>query len=468
MGETAKLALELTLAGASAVAGALRSTVDAVGGIGSALGRANESFFFLVNNAKTLGAAGAALGRSIVEPNIKYDSQREMVSFLLKSAPAAEAKLQELLRAANMSGFRTDEMVNLYVNLQRISRGALTSAKDMELWGRAAKLTGQDAGATGQLLGQVWAALESGADVGRVLRQLLNFGLISPQVASQLDKMGSSGAKAATMWGAIRSAIESSTGGVAGASETWTDITNELKNFWEEAKRLTGQGLFYALKSDLGDLRTDVQGLFESGRVQKWGENIGKEIEGFYEKLKKLPGGNIFDQLTAGADSGSLVKTLAIILETSAKNFGIGLYNAVGENLPKAIDRITKDHPILRWLAGVEKPITSANLNVIDGSMAASIAKHPFMPLPMVDLKAALEAAKAGAFTPGYVKPEPSAAAVVAAVAAMQPTYKAGDIARPELASDLRALVSELSAAREAAGGLAANLREAKEQAAVF
>ncbi len=424
MSTTAKLALELTMTGVSAVSGAVHGIVGGVKGMGAAISEANAQFFYMVNNAKSLIAMGKSLGEAIIAPNVKYDEQREMIEFLLKSAPAARAKIGEMFKAASGAGFKKDELVGMYINLERISHGALTSKDDMELWARAAKLTGQDAASMGQTLSELWAAFESGDNVGRITKQLRNLGLITPEVSKELTAMSESGSSAASMFGTVRSAIASATSGVERSGETWTDIQNRMSNFFDEAKRLTGQGIFEALKADLGEMSGSIQSLFDSGRVQKWAGGISQEIAKAYSKMKDLSlGGVTMDDLVASLDQGRFGSLLSAMLTTAGKNFWeIMRWGAVeyGPAIQKALipERL---HSILgigsqsvrdlgmdigwKWSGGKgPRPQTENQMNLsgVDSELLYSLRNADIMPALASLQPAALQLNAAGLNVSGY------------------------------------------------------------------
>lgn len=341
MSEKARLALELTLNGASNVIGAIRGVTGATSSFLGTLGGANQQMFFLLSNMRSFASVGAQAASALIAPSKETEGWEEQLTFLLGSADAAESKLGELFKTANDSGMKMQPMVDLYFNLQRVSKGALTGDDDMKLWVRSAKLTGQVAGQMGQQVADLWAALESGESPDKALKAFRQQGLISPAAFKDIAALAESGASAATVFGAIRQEMQRTTSNVDRAAQTFGDLETRLGNFFTESKRLAGTGLFEALKDDLTELDKSVAGLFESGRAQKWASGLSDQIRAAFDKAKKASlGGVTFDDLIASLDSGTTGMLLAEIFSVAADNFWkVMAYGAksYGPEISKAI-----------------------------------------------------------------------------------------------------------------------------------
>jgi hypothetical protein len=319
--EKARLALELTLNGASNVIGAMRGVTGATSSFLGTLGGANQQMFFLLSNMRSFASAGAQAASALIAPSKETEGWEEQLSFLLKSADAAKSKLGELFKTANDSGMKMQPMVDLYFNLQRVSQGALTGDDDMKLWVRSAKLTGQAAGQMGQQVADMWAALERGESPDKGLKSL-GSSLISPAAFKEITALAESGASAEAVFAAIRQEMQRTTSNVDRAAQTFGDLETRLGNYFFEAKRIAGTGLFDSLKDDLTGLDKSITALFESGRAQKWANGLSSQIQGAFEKAKKASlGGVTFDDIIASLDNGTTGTLLGEMFSVAADNF---------------------------------------------------------------------------------------------------------------------------------------------------
>ncbi|HMO44205.1 MAG TPA: amidohydrolase family protein, partial [Phenylobacterium sp.] len=75
---------------------------------------------------------------------------------------AARDELDRMFKIATQNSAATDDVTRLYLHLERVSRGALTSNEDMRTWVQASKYVGTAAADLGRSVGDVYAALERG------------------------------------------------------------------------------------------------------------------------------------------------------------------------------------------------------------------------------------------------------------------------------------------------------------------
>lgn len=341
MSTKARLALELTLAGASGVIGGLRTITGGVGTFMGGVAGANQQLFYLLGNLRSIATAGAQFANALVAPNIQTENWTEQLTFLLGSAEAARDKLKELFSTANDSGLKVQDIMDLYFNLQRVSQGALTGDEDLALWIRSAKLTGQSAVQLGDQMSKLWTVLGSGEAPDRELKKLREDGLISIDAFLSLSELAEGGASAQNVFEAVREEMRRTTSAVDSFGPTFSDMQTRLSNFYTEAKRQIGTGLFDEFKGDLSDVDRIVQEFFDSGRAEKWAAGISTQLQGAFKRMKEASfGGVTLDDLVASMDNGTTATLLGEVFGVAADNFWrVMLYNAqrYGPDIARAL-----------------------------------------------------------------------------------------------------------------------------------
>lgn len=318
----AKLAIQLTIAGANTTLGAFRGVVDGARGIHGALSTANQQLFYFLGNMRSIGSAVAGGVGAFIGPQFEFEKMTEQLAFVLGSQEAAIEKQKELFSIGNEVGFGTTPMTQMFLNLERVGRGALTSEDQLRLWVRAAKLSGQEAGSMAQQIADLWAVLQSGEDPTRMMKGFLTSGLISPTSFKSISGMIDSKNSPSSIFAALTEAMSSRTSGMDDVPQTMDDTVTALRNYGTEAKRLLSLGLFAALRTDAESLQATLRDAFDSGKVEAWATSAGESVRGVYEKLKTMSfGGVTGSDLGAAFEQGKLAELIGEMLQTAGSNF---------------------------------------------------------------------------------------------------------------------------------------------------
>lgn len=416
MSSNATLAIRLTLQGADLAGRGIAGLAGAVRGIPGALASANQGLYFFLGNLKSIEGFVAKLGRAAFEnlilPNIKADNQVEALTFLTGSAESAKVKMRELFDAAGRAQLPTEDVIKMYLALDKLGGSALSSDEMIQLVGKSAKLMGVSGAEAAQQIAEAWTVLQSKKPFDKQALGLARSGLISPEAVQQLSEMaaklgavedaqkkvneaeqdaeqaGSYGKRAARkadikekakalweaqrdlenarqaaagistggMWSTATREIAAHTAKVKQADETWTDMAARIRDVVTEVKKATGTALFQALKKDLGGLRDTLQQAFNDGRLQRWAGAASKAIADLYAQVK---GKTLFsltaEQLLSAAEKGKLGAVLQTALADSAENFGAFILNSVEEHGPKILRAIVGNNTRLSSLLGLDQ-----------------------------------------------------------------------------------------------------------------
>lgn len=422
----ATLAIRLTLEGAGMAGRAVGAFAGAISRLPGAISAANQNLFFFLGNLRSIEGFVAKLGKTAFEhlviPNIKADQQIEALTFMTGSAEQARAKLHELFDAAGRADLPHEDIVKMYLALQRLGGAALASDQTLELIGKAAKFAGVSGAEMAQQLAEAYTVLQAGKAFDRSSLGLAKAGVVSPETVKQLadmsEKLGavhdaqkkvtearaaeemakqsgrfSEWKQAATaardaqrdlklaqqqaqglstggMWSMLTKDMGRITAKVKEAAPTWTDLSTRVRDFVEETKKITGAALFEAMKADLTKLRDDLQKAFDEGKIQKWATIAGKAIADLYEGIKQ---GSLFgltaEDLINAAEQGKLKDLLGTAIGDSAKNFGILLLNSATEYGPRILQAILGKDSRLAGLLGVDDAVLKQKMAAGQGSI---------------------------------------------------------------------------------------------------
>lgn len=329
---TAKVAVRLTIEGASQFVKGMGVAGDAVRGIGHGLAATNQQLFFFLNNAKAIGGAVLGMGRDIVkgliEPNIAMDEARERMQMFGDAAVDARSRLDALFGKAGKIEFGYEETVKAYLELRKYGRSAQEAQDDLDLVGRAAKFANVGLAEVAGTLGNLQSKLAAGQEWDRYLNQLRTMGVITGEQAGSLAEMAKGGATAAQSMFWLRDMIQKTTKNVETADPTMADFQQRFGDFGLKVRELLGRGLFDAFKKDLGDLTAKLEDAFSTGRIQKFAAAVSETLRGVYEGFKnRFIGGLTVEDIFSAGEQGKLGELLSAIFTTTAHN----LWEAIRE-----------------------------------------------------------------------------------------------------------------------------------------
>lgn len=153
---------------------------------------------------------------------------------LLKSATRAKAKMQELNSMSMSMPFRSDEVAEAALILERLTKGAYAGAEALREVGDVAAATGNSLTDTATGVGKLMAAINSGRPLERMLFQMQQTGMVTDELATKLERLEGAGLLRSDGKNAIREHFSRYKGGMA----------NDMKNLdtlkIKEAEASTG------------------------------------------------------------------------------------------------------------------------------------------------------------------------------------------------------------------------------------
>ncbi len=363
MSSTATYAIRLTLDGAGAAMRAVTGLYSAISGGARGLMAANQQLFYFGSNiaglfrgAANVGRQGAGLVQALVGPNEDYERAKLQFEQLLGSAEAADERIRELYAYGNKTPFLNPDVLKAGRLLQQFGGDALGAGDSLEMVGDMAAFAQTEMADVAFWVARAYSAMQAGRPWGESAMRLMEMGLLTDDTRAKLEALAEGGAKPADVWAGFVAGMARASGSAGRLGESMYGVKSTLSGMWDEIKRLTGQGLFDALKDDFTGLRDSVQAAFDDGRVEKWSGLASKALKELYAEIKdKSVFGLSADQWMDAAQKGQLIDTLSVAIRTSASNFGTFLLESVREKGPDFLSAMVGDNKRLRGLLGIDR-----------------------------------------------------------------------------------------------------------------
>lgn len=220
----------------------------------------------------SIAAAGLSIGG--IGKAIKEASNMETLeaSFkpLLKSADAAQKRMEELSKFAASTPFELPEIAKASMVLESLTRGALATGKGLTLVGDIAAATSRPFDEIAVSVGRLYDGLMSGRPVGEALSRLQELGAMSGEVRGQIEDLQKAGNKGMPVWDIAEKALMRFSGSMEVQSRTWSGKISTLTDNINLAFAAMGKPIMDTLKPELDKLNNyDFSTL---------GKNLGSNI----------------------------------------------------------------------------------------------------------------------------------------------------------------------------------------------
>lgn len=329
MSERAKVAIQLTLDGASVVSrglGGITSGVSSVAG-GFATATATAAHFLAIGKdvvglASRMASGVKSFTGAIIAPNIDFEDASVGFENLLGSADAARERIAALYDYANSTPFQNPDVLDAGIKLQNAGGAALGMGKGLEMVGDMAAYARKDLREVADWTARLYQNLKNGDPFMEAARRLMELNVMTGAEVNSLNALSESGADGTAMWGAFTKMMDKTNGSAKKMAGTMSGTISTIKGLWGEMKRMTGTKLFDVMKADLQAVSADMSEIFSTGTMDKFSEKFGQVIADIYTKLKTLTIGDmgLMDLAKAGMD-GDLFGGIKAGLSAVASNF---------------------------------------------------------------------------------------------------------------------------------------------------
>jgi len=365
MADTARVAVQLTLQGASQFSRALTGVTTGFGRMRERISRAGADLFHFMqigkdmfSLAQRMGSGAMNVANALLGPNEQYEMGLMQLQQLMGSAEAAREHIKYLYEYANSTPFLNPDVISAGKILYNIGGSALGAGEGLTMVGDMAAFANMKLTEMSGVVSRLYSMIQSDDAFGEEARRLMELGFLTGDQIKKLKAMQEAGRTGAEVWSAFSEMMGKFSGMARTASDTMTGAKSTIQGLWGEIKRLAGRDLFDKVKEDIIGIRDDMSDAFATGQIENFTSQASKLIGNLYEELKtKAFGGVTVDTLFDAAEQGKMIELLNTIVKSSAQNFGIALYNTAikyGPDIQRAIipDRL---HGILGIDAGKQQ-----------------------------------------------------------------------------------------------------------------
>lgn len=351
MTEKGRVAVELTLQGASQFTRGITMVSGGFGKISDSVNRAAENTFHfmqigkdLFNLSTRIAGAGIRMANSLLLPNENFEVAQLQFENLLGSADAAREHIEMLYSFANETPFLNPDVLSGGKVLYNIGEAALGAGKGIRMVGDMAAFAEMNFSEMAGVVGRLYTMIASGDAFGEEARRLLELGLLTGEQRNELVDLQKTVDSGVEVWQRFTEMMAKYDGSAKRISDTSRGAKSTIAGLYGEIKRLTGAALFETVKADVIQIRDGLSSAFDSGQVQAFAAAAGNDIARLYDRLKGMTIGDLtVEDIFAAAEQDKLGELLTTIVTGAGKNFGIALYNAAVQYGPPAMRAILPD-----------------------------------------------------------------------------------------------------------------------------
>lgn len=257
--------------------------------IGRNLTNIKSGFDLLKGTAQSVGGAIRRFWDSVVAA-MQYEALEKKWAMLLHDADRARRFVADLQKLGETPPFSREQFSAAAQSLNTFGGAALVNTKLLTDLGDTAYRTGNSVESVADVVGRAYAVIRDGQPLSRMKMQLVQMGIVTPEVAAQLEKMGKEGTFAAAQWDVLRNALAQSKGAMDSAMQTGDGLLNAVKGSWSGAVQEFGAAFLDLAKNELAYLLDTLKRFREDGSIQKWANTALEAIKPLVEAF-----GNLFD-----------------------------------------------------------------------------------------------------------------------------------------------------------------------------
>ena len=234
---TAKNLTGADFARARAELSGLKQTADQASASGGAMGGifqgAAGKLLAFAGGTAVLGGIAAGF-TSVVGNAIGMNATLEKSTLqfapLMGDSGKAEAHVKSLFDFAKRTPFETGPIIQASRLLQTFGGDALNSQRNLELIGDAAAATGAPIEDLAFWIGRMHANFAQGKPVGEAIQNLTQLGVISPDVASKLEAVASSGKTVGEKFAVMQEGLAKFSGAMVAQAGTWEGLKSSISD----------------------------------------------------------------------------------------------------------------------------------------------------------------------------------------------------------------------------------------------
>lgn len=254
---------------------------------------------------------------------------------LLRSASRARQEVKALLDFANRTPFQYASILEAGRTLLVLTKGAYSGAAALKQVGDVAAATNTPVEETAFWLGKLFNFLQQGRSVAGLLFRLQDLGIVSGELANNLETLEAQGASFGQKWQAVQNELARANGAMQDENRSLAGLQARLDRTGEALEKAFGQDFlaqeknstyatirlyetFLPLVRQIGFETSKVTGVFRGWTATLKGSlieqlGVGKAAQSLYETLTLIAGGTLAAGLTRafGAIGGTLTRAFS-------------------------------------------------------------------------------------------------------------------------------------------------------------
>lgn len=282
------------------VAHATKGVNTSMGVMGSITKTALGTMGGFIGGAAIIRGAGAAFDfvkGAAIGMNATLEKSTLQFGTLMGDTQRAEKHVRDLFNFAKNTPFETGPIIEASRLMQTFGGDALNTMDNLTLLGDASAATGAPIEALGMWVGRLHASLQGGQPIGEATMRLMELGVITPQVRTQLEQLAEDAGGGQKAFEALQEHLKGFSGAMVAQANTWDGLMSSIS----DAINIT---LADALKPFFDTVKQGAQLLLQV---------LGSEgMQRVFANLKEKLGGAF------GSDSQGLIKSLGGALLTFA------------------------------------------------------------------------------------------------------------------------------------------------------
>jgi hypothetical protein len=345
--------------------------------IGSSLAGAGAAI--LKWGAATIGAIGVGIG--VLGTNTLANLETATLQFgtLMGSADRARKHVQGLFEFAKRTPFETGPIIQASRIMQTFGGDALNTKENLQLFGDAAAATNAPIEDIAFWMSRAYAAIQGGQPFGEARMRLMELGVITPQVAGEIEALEKRGASSSEVWKTLSGELDGYTGAMEDQAGTWKGLTSTFSDVISTLSATVFAPFFEDMKEGLAGVNDWLGSDGVQATVEAFGEvaneAIGSVVDfvrdswpavqegivGTFEKIQEIAEGlwpvlepvlQVLGDIAAVAWQGT-VDTLATLFDTITDMAGaVGDWARENNELLDSVTAITSS-VIIEGLRGL-------------------------------------------------------------------------------------------------------------------
>lgn len=283
------------------------------GALGTALG------FGAATLAMTgLSAAFGSVSDGVFGMNSTLETSTLQFETLMGDADKAQAHVESLFDFAARTPFETGPIIEASRVMQTFGGDALNTKDNLTLFGDAAAATNAPINDIAFWMSRAYAAIQGGQPFGEARMRLMELGVITPQVASELEGLTKSGASSDEVWTSLTGSLDKFGGAMEKQAGTFDGLMATFSDTVGMFLAKAGRPLFEGLKDILGAVNDFAASPAFGAITEALGAGLSQAIGGIVSLFGELA--TVLGGAAGGGGVGGALELVSRMFDQGLKN----------------------------------------------------------------------------------------------------------------------------------------------------